>query len=172
MFFHRIERLKDDHWKEEVSAALMGEAFTVIPLVEPGSATGQFLMDKNESKFISNYSGDKVGIFYIGEELKTEFQHFISHIHLELLDFSGSDKIEPGILVIFPRKERLITIEIDAADNPRRFRVILFQLIDTLKSKEPLKNINLLKCEVTALLDNRNSELIDKIYGHVETFFI
>jgi hypothetical protein len=171
MFFHRIERLTNgDKMKETISEALEDRHYTVIPLVSPNSAVGRFLMDREQSETISDYSGTHINIFYTGENLKAEFDQFMSHIFSEVRKVSGEDINAPSLLIFFPQKEHLVNIEVAVEDDPKKFRVVMFQLIDALDSGEPLKNINRLKYDINVtLIENDHSHLL-KV--HVITFFV
>lgn len=173
MFFHRIERLTDgDGMKENISEALDDSHYTVIPLVKPGSAVGKYLMDPEQSEIISNYSGANVNIFYPGEDLKAKFDQFMIHIFSEIGNISGEKINAPGLLIFFPQKEHLVSIEVAVEDDPKKFRVVMFQLIDALESSDPLKNINRLKYEINVtLIQNDFSHTINGLYNHVIKFF-
>lgn len=159
--------------KETISEALDDRHYTVIPLVKPGSAVGKFLMDREQSAIISDYSGTHINIFYTGEDLKAEFDQFMAHIFSEVQTISGEDIKEPGLLIFFPQKEHLVNIEVAVEDDPKKFRVVIFQLIDALESGEPLKNINRLKYEINVtLIENDHSHMIKGIYNHVIKFFV
>jgi hypothetical protein len=57
MFFYRIERLNNlDTMNDDIANALKGHKFTVIPLVSPSCAVGEFLMDPEKSADISENS--------------------------------------------------------------------------------------------------------------------
>jgi hypothetical protein len=174
MFFHRIERLSDgDRMKENISGALNDRHYTVIPLVKPGSAVGKYLMDPEQSAIISDYSGTHINIFYTGENLKSEFDQFMIHIFSEIGNISGAKINAPGLLIFFPQKEHLVNIEVAVEDDPKKFRVVMFQLIDALESSDPLKNVKRLKYEINAILiENDHSHTIDGLYNHVIKFFV
>ena len=174
MFFHRIERLTDgDRMKETISAALDDRHYTVIPLVKPGSAVGKYLMDPEQSAIISDYSGTHVNIFYTGENLKTEFDQFMIHIFSEIGKISREKINAPGLLIFFPQKEHLVNIEVAVENDPKKFRVVMFQLIDALESSEPLKNVNRLKYEVNVtFIEKEHSHIINGLHNHVIKFFV
>lgn len=175
MFFHRIERLDnmDDATKELISEVLKGHHYTIIPLVKPGCAVGEYLMDREQSEFISKYSGKDVTIFYTDKKMKGRFDQFMAHIFSEVRKISGEDIKEPGLLIFFPHKERVVIIEVAVQDEPRKFRTVMFQLIDALQSGDPPKNITRLKYEVNmSHIETDNSNFIKELHLYVIKFFV
>lgn len=134
MFFHRIERLNNKTTiKEKMKKALEDQYYTIILLVNPDRSAGKFLMDQKQSAVISDYSGTNVNIFYTSEGLRSEFPQFIDHILLEVRNMSGEEVKEPGLLIFFPKKEQLVTLELADEDDIRKFRSFLFMVIDALE---------------------------------------
>lgn len=173
MFFHRIERLSNaDTMKETITDALDGRHYTVIPLVSPYGAAGKYLMDENQSEYLSKYSGSRVNIFYPGEDMKTAFAQFREHIFAEIRDMAGEETSEPGLLVFFPQKKHLVNITVAEEDDWEEFRSMLYLLIDALESGDPLKNINRIKDDLRCLhLKNSDSHSIFEMYDYVIKFY-
>lgn len=174
MFFHRIERLNNKTTiKEKMKKALEDQYYTIIPLVNPDRAAGKFLMDQKQSAVISDYSGTDVNIFYTSEDIKSEFPQFIDHILLEVRNMSGEEVKEPGLLIFFPKKEQLVTLELADEDDMRKFRSFLFMVIDALESGDRLKNINRLKNEANIThIEKNKSHLIKELHLYVAKFFL
>jgi hypothetical protein len=174
MFFHRIERLNDsENMKETISERLKGHHYTVVPLVSPNSAVGKLLMDRKQSEDISDYSGDTIDIFYTDEEIKGEFDRFMEYVFSEVRSLSGKEIKEPGLLIFFPQKSRLINLGVLGEDNPRKFLAVMYQLIDALESENRLENINRLTFETDITpIDDPDSHLIKELYSYVIRFFV
>lgn len=173
MFFYRIERLNNaDTMKDEITDALKSPKFTVIPLVSPTCAVGEFLMDPEKSADISENTGPKVNIFYIAKEIKAEYSQFMDHILSEVRSISGEDIKEPGFLIFFPQRELMVNIEVAVEDSPRKFRTVIYQLIDALESDDPLKNIAHLRylIKVTDIADNKPHQIED-VHLYIIKFF-
>jgi hypothetical protein len=174
MFFHRIERLNNEAaMKETMKKALEDQYYTIIPLVNPNRAAGKFLMDQKQSAVISDYSGTNVNIFYTSEALRSEFPQFIDHILLEVRNMSGEEVKEPGLLIFFPGKEQLVTLELPDEDDMRKFRAFLFNVIDALESGDRLNNINRLKDKADIIhIEENKSHLIKELHLYVAKFFL
>jgi hypothetical protein len=174
MFFHRIERLSNSNkMKDKIEERLEGPHYTVVPLVKPDSAVGKLLMDRKQSADLSEYSGEKINIFYTDEEIKAEFHRFMRCIFSEVRNLSGKDIKEPGLLIFFPQKSQLISIKVLGEDNPRKFLAIMYQLIDALESENSLENINRLTFEVDITpIDDPDAHLIKELHSYVIKFFV
>jgi hypothetical protein len=159
--------------KETISQRLKGHYYTVFPLVGPDSAAGKLLMDRKQSAHISDYSGDTINIFYTDEKIKGEFDRFMEHVLSEVRSLSGKEIKEPGLLIFFPQKSRLINLEVLGEDNPRKFLAVMYQLIDALESGDAFENINRLTFETAITpIDDPDSHLIKELYSYVIKFFV
>jgi hypothetical protein len=96
----------------------------------------------------------------------------MAHILSEVRSISGEDIKEPGLLIFFPQKEHMVNIEVEVEDNPRKFRTVIYQLIDALESDDPLKNIAHLRylIKVTNIADNKPHQIED-MHLYIIKFF-
>jgi hypothetical protein len=86
---------------------------------------------------------------------------------------SGEEVKEPGLLIFFPGKEQLVTLELPDEDDMRKFRAFLFNVIDALESGDRLNNINRLKDKADIIhIEENKSHLIKELHLYVAKFFL
>lgn len=172
MYFHKIIRIeKDENLKDRVSQILDNNKFIIVPFINPYSEAGKFLLDKNESAVLSEYSGKLVDILYLHTDSADKYENFVESIFSQIQNIMKSKIRDPSIIVFWPNAEKMLWIGVDDA-KVEKVKILLFQIIDALDSDTDRQLKFLKTMTKTKQKLSENSKTVFEILRTIFQFFM
>jgi hypothetical protein len=164
MFFHSIVRVDNKiNVGEQINSIFENEKYIIFPIVSPKSEIGIFLINPENSVFLSEYSGDYADIVYISEDSHGNYSEFIKKVLNLIEENTKAELNEPAIIIFDKDKSQIIIFDNFAKSGVQDFKKLLIQMIDALRSKRPFTNLKILKAKAAIDLKNVVTTLISLI---------